>query len=101
MRMAGKVALISGGARGIGAATARLLSREGAAVVIGDLLEKEGRQTEAQIVEAGGRALFSPLDVTEEADWQRGSPEHHSRIRQTRRASQQCRHQPPDGGGGN
>jgi NAD(P)-dependent dehydrogenase (short-subunit alcohol dehydrogenase family) len=71
MRVAGKVALVSGGARGIGAATARLLAREGAAVVIGDLLEKEGRQTEAEIVEAGGRALFLPLDVTAEADWRR------------------------------
>ena len=69
MRMAGKVALISGGARGIGAATARLLAREGAAVVIGDVLEDEGRETEAQIAEAGGQALFVRLDVTREDDW--------------------------------
>lgn len=71
MRVAGKVALVSGGARGIGAATARLLAREGAAVVIGDVLEQEGRQTEAEILEAGGRALFLLLDVTEEANWRR------------------------------
>jgi len=69
MRVAGKVALISGGARGIGAATAQLLAREGAAVVIGDVLEKEGQETEARIAEAGGRALFVRMDVTSEEDW--------------------------------
>jgi NAD(P)-dependent dehydrogenase (short-subunit alcohol dehydrogenase family) len=71
MRVAGKVALISGGARGIGGAAARLLAQEGAAVVIGDLLEEEGRKTEAQINEAGGRALFVQMDVTSEDDWRR------------------------------
>ena len=70
MRVAGKVALISGGARGIGAASARLLVREGAAVVIADLLETEGRQTEAEIAEAGGQVFFIRLDVTSEEDWQ-------------------------------
>ncbi len=69
MRVSGKVALISGGAGGIGAATARLLAQEGAAVVIGDLLEEAGRQTEAQITEAGGQATFMNLDVTREQDW--------------------------------
>jgi cyclopentanol dehydrogenase len=69
MRMAGKVALVSGGARGIGAAAARLLAREGAAVVIGDVLEEEGRETEAQIAEGGGLVLFVRLDVTSEDDW--------------------------------
>ena len=69
MRMLGKVALVSGGARGIGAATARLLAQEGAAVVIGDLLEEEGQQTEAKITESGGQATFVYLDVTKEPDW--------------------------------
>jgi NAD(P)-dependent dehydrogenase (short-subunit alcohol dehydrogenase family) len=55
MRLAGKVALISGGARGMGAAEARLLAREGAKVVIGDLLEEEGKQVEAEISEASYR----------------------------------------------
>ena len=69
MRVAGKVALISGGAGGIGAATAKLLASEGAAVVIADLLEDEGRATEALIAESGGKALFVNLDVTSEESW--------------------------------
>ena len=69
MRLDGKVALISGGGRGMGAAEARLFAREGTSVVIGDVLEEEGRQVEAQIGEAGGQALFLRLDVTSESDW--------------------------------
>ena len=69
MRLAGKVALISGGARGMGAAEARMFAREGARVIIGDVLEAEGRQVEAEITEAGGEALFVHLDVTSEASW--------------------------------
>ena len=71
MRLEGKVALISGGARGMGAAEARLFASEGAKVVLGDVLESEGQQVEAEIAEAGGEAVFVPLDVTSEADWQR------------------------------
>ena len=70
MRVAGKVALVSGAARGIGAATAKLLAQEGAAVVLGDVLETEGRQTAAGIVAAGGQATFMPMDVTSAANWQ-------------------------------
>ena len=70
MRAAGKVALVSGAARGIGAATAKLLAQEGAAVVLGDVLEKEGQETAAQIVAAGGRATFIPLDVAHAENWQ-------------------------------
>ena len=70
MRVAGKVALVSGAARGIGAATAKLLAQEGAAVVLGDVLETEGRQTAAGIVAAGGQATFMPLDVTSADSWQ-------------------------------
>ena len=71
MRLRGKVALISGGARGMGESEARLFVREGAKVVIGDILEAEGRAVEADIRAAGGDALFVRLDVTEEADWER------------------------------
>ena len=70
MRLEGKVAFISGGSRGMGAAEARLFAREGARVAIGDVLEAEGRQVEAEIDEAGGEALFVRLDVTSEANWQ-------------------------------
>ena len=70
MRLEGKVALISGGARGMGAAEARLFASEGAKVVFGDVLEAEGQQVEAEIAEAGGEAVFVRLDVTSEADWQ-------------------------------
>jgi NAD(P)-dependent dehydrogenase (short-subunit alcohol dehydrogenase family) len=70
MRLAGKVALISGGARGMGAAEARLFAREGAQVVLGDVLEAEGRGVEAEIKAKGGDAIFVRLDVTSEAEWQ-------------------------------
>ena len=70
MRLENKVALISGGARGMGAAHAKLFAKEGAKVVIGDILEAEGLRTEAEINEAGGECLFIRLDVTSEADWQ-------------------------------
>ena len=71
MRLEGKVAFISGGARGMGAAEARLFAREGARVGFGDLLEDEGHQVEAEINERGSDALFMRLDVSSESDWQR------------------------------
>jgi cyclopentanol dehydrogenase len=71
MRLAGKAALISGGARGMGAAEARLFAREGARVVIGDVLDAEAHAVEADIRAKGGEAVFVHLDVTSEADWQR------------------------------
>src|SRR3954454_20716087 len=66
MRLAGKVAIISGAASGMGAATARLFAREGAKVVVADMLEPEGRQGADAI---GASARFEPLDVTEEESW--------------------------------
>src|SRR5579884_4020423 len=67
MRLANKVAIVSGGASGMGAATARRFAREGAKVMIGDMLEAEGRAVAAEIGEA---AAFQKLDVTQEAEWQ-------------------------------
>jgi len=69
MRLEGKVALISGGARGQGAAEAKLFAREGAKVVFGDIRDQEGQQVEAEIRELGGEATYTHLDVTREADW--------------------------------
>jgi NAD(P)-dependent dehydrogenase (short-subunit alcohol dehydrogenase family) len=71
MRLAGKVAVISGAARGMGAVEARLFAREGARVVLGDVLEAEGRAVAADIETSGGEAVFVRLDVTSEADWAR------------------------------
>jgi NAD(P)-dependent dehydrogenase (short-subunit alcohol dehydrogenase family) len=67
MRLQGKVALITGAASGMGAATARRFAREGAQVVLADVLDEEGRRVAESI---GGAALFQHLDVTEEAGWQ-------------------------------
>ena len=69
MRLEGKVALISGGARGQGAAEAKLFAGEGAKVVFGDILDDLGKQVEAEIHEVGGEALYLHLDVTNAADW--------------------------------
>ncbi len=68
-RLEGRVALISGGARGQGAVEARLFAREGAKVVFGDILDEDGSRVEAEINEAGGDATYIHLDVTGEADW--------------------------------
>ena len=68
-RLDGKVALISGGARGQGAAEALLFAQEGAKVVIGDILDEEGKRLEAQIAELGGDAVYVHLDVTNSDGW--------------------------------
>ncbi len=68
-RLDGKVALISGGARGQGATETRMLVGEGAKVVFGDILDDEGRQVETEIHGAGGDATYVHLDVTREDDW--------------------------------
>jgi len=70
-RLNGKVALISGAARGQGEAEARMFVDEGAAVVLGDILVAEGENVAASIRAGGGQATFVKLDVTQEADWQR------------------------------
>jgi NAD(P)-dependent dehydrogenase (short-subunit alcohol dehydrogenase family) len=70
-RLAGKVALISGGARGQGAVEARLFAQEGAQVVFGDILDEQGKHVEAEIRAKGGEATYVHLDVTRAPDWQR------------------------------
>jgi cyclopentanol dehydrogenase len=69
-KLDGKVALISGGARGQGAAEAEAFAREGAKVVFGDIRDPEGQKIEAAIRDAQGEATYVHLDVTSEADWQ-------------------------------
>jgi cyclopentanol dehydrogenase len=70
-RLDGKVALISGGARGQGAAEAETFAREGAKVVFGDVRDDEGRKVEAAITANGLPAVYVHLDVTREDDWRR------------------------------
>ena len=70
MRLKGKVALITGGSRGQGATETELFVKEGARVVVADILEPEGNAVVAQIREGGGDASFIRLDVTSEDDWQ-------------------------------
>ena len=69
-RLEGKVALISGAARGQGEAEARLFANEGAKVVFGDILDMEGEKVEAEINETGGEAKYIHLDVTNESEWE-------------------------------
>ena len=69
MRLENKVALISGGARGIGAAVAKLFSKEGAKLIIGDILEHDGNRTAEEITSSGGECYFVQLDVASESDW--------------------------------
>ena len=70
MRLESKVALITGGASGMGAGMARIFAREGAKVVVADMLEGEGRQVADEITRANGAAIFQKLDVGSEAEWQ-------------------------------
>ena len=68
-RLKGKVALISGAARGQGADEARLFAAEGASVVLGDITDDQGQQVAVEIVQSGGNATYVHLDVTREPDW--------------------------------
>jgi NAD(P)-dependent dehydrogenase (short-subunit alcohol dehydrogenase family) len=69
MRLAGKVAIVTGAASGMGASTARIFAREGAKVVIADMLEAEGKAVAEEITKANGTARFQKLDVASEASW--------------------------------
>jgi NAD(P)-dependent dehydrogenase (short-subunit alcohol dehydrogenase family) len=68
-RLEGKTAVISGSARGLGAAIGRLFAQQGASVLITDILDDAGEQTAEEIRAAGGRAAYQHLDVSSESDW--------------------------------
>ena len=70
MRLKDKVAIITGGAHGMGEAEARLFAEEGAAVVIADVLQNEGEMVAADICASQGRATFVKTDVTSETAWE-------------------------------
>ena len=70
-RFVGQVAIVTGGARGIGAATVRRLAHEGAAIVVTDVLDDEGKALADEIRRAEGRAVYQHLDVSSEGEWSR------------------------------
>ena len=65
-----KIALVTGAGSGIGRASSLVLAREGAKVVVCDILDQEGKDVEAKVLAAGGDAVYSHLDVTRDDDWQ-------------------------------
>ena len=69
-RLEGKVAIITGGGSGMGKAQCKLFAAEGAAVCVADVDAEAGAKTVAEITEAGGRAILTPLNVTEAAQWE-------------------------------
>lgn len=71
MLLQGKTALVTGAAMGIGRAIAQSFAREGASVLVCDIIDDEGQQTVATIEAAGGRATYCRLDVTQTADHER------------------------------
>src|SRR5438874_12294685 len=70
MRLENKVALITGAASGMGASMARIFAREGAKVVVADMLDEERKKIAAEITQANGAAMYQHLDVTSETEWQ-------------------------------
>jgi NAD(P)-dependent dehydrogenase (short-subunit alcohol dehydrogenase family) len=71
MQLSGKIALITGGASGIGRATALLMAREGASIVVADLKAADGERVAGDITQSGGRALFQTADVSRNEDCRR------------------------------
>jgi 3alpha(or 20beta)-hydroxysteroid dehydrogenase len=79
-RLAGRVALITGGARGQGAAHARRLAGEGAVVVVADILDEAGDQTVKELVDRGYDASYLHLDVADPASWDTAHDVIHARF---------------------
>jgi NAD(P)-dependent dehydrogenase (short-subunit alcohol dehydrogenase family) len=71
MRLKAKIAIVTGGAHGMGAVEAKLFAEHGATVVVADLLEREGEEVAAAIRDTGGQARFARLDVTDDQNWAR------------------------------
>jgi len=69
MRLNKKTAIITGAAGGIGSAISLRFVQEGATVFLCDLEQSSGKELEKKILQAGGKAVFSPMDVTSEGDW--------------------------------
>jgi 3alpha(or 20beta)-hydroxysteroid dehydrogenase len=78
--LAGRKALVTGGARGLGEGMAQALARAGAAVVVGDIREDLGKECAEALRASGAAADFVPLDVTSEESWERAVPEAISRL---------------------
>jgi 3alpha(or 20beta)-hydroxysteroid dehydrogenase len=72
--LTGRKALVTGGARGLGAGMAEALAKAGAAVAIGDVLEDVGKQTAQALRDTGATAEFVPLDITDDASWTEAVP---------------------------
>ena len=72
-RFDGQVAIVTGGARGIGAATVRRLVSEGASVLIADVIDADGEALASELTAAGGKAAFIHLDVASESEWTQGA----------------------------
>ena len=70
-RVDGKIALVTGAALGLGEASARMLAREGATVILTDIKDKEGEAVSSAIARTGGTALYMHQDVAKEDDWER------------------------------
>jgi 3alpha(or 20beta)-hydroxysteroid dehydrogenase len=78
--LAGRKALVAGGARGLGEGMAQALARAGASVVVGDIREDLGKECAEALRASGAAADFVPLDVTSEESWERAVPEAISRL---------------------
>lgn len=71
MKLAGKVAIVTGGGIGIGRNTALLLAKQGAKVIVTDIDQESGQATVEEITNLGGEALFVSYDMEKQGDWQR------------------------------